>query len=178
MSYGYYRRSGQQLEDRRAVRYDSAVSDEAPCNLPAGPEGARLARRRLWLVAAVIAAIYLAGVPARWWPTPDSAMYLGLGRSLAEGEGYRFNGEPCTVVTPGLPWILAGIRTVFGDGCAAPTVFIVLCALGALVLIYRWVDKLEGRHVALAVVLATALTDGLYHNAHRILTDVPSVTIF
>ena len=170
------------LEDRRAVRYDSAVSSETPCDLWTAPDvgapSARPARRRLWLVGAVVAVVYLAGVPVQWLPTPDSALYLGLGRSLAEGEGYRFNGEACTTVTPGLPWILAGIRTVFGEGSAAPTVFIVLCALGALVLIYRWIDLLEGGSVALAVVLATALTAGLYHNAHRILTDVPSVTIF
>ena len=102
------------------------MSNEVPCNLPTGPDSAGPARRRLWLVGAIVAAVYLAGVPVQWWPTPDSALYLGLGRSLAEGDGYRFDGEPCTTVTPGLPWILAGIRTVFGGGYVAPTVFIVL----------------------------------------------------
>jgi 4-amino-4-deoxy-L-arabinose transferase-like glycosyltransferase len=158
------------------------VSPETPHDLRTVPDGgppcAGPARWRLWVVGAVVAAVYLAGVPVQWWPTPDSALYLGLGRSLAEGEGYRFNDEVCTTVTPGLPWILAGIRTVFGGGCVAPTVFIVLCALGALALMYRWLARLEGGGVALAVVLATAFTAGLYHNAHRILTDVPFVVIF
>ncbi len=57
----------------------------------------------LLLAGVCIAAVYLVGVTGQWWPT-----YLGLGRSLAEAEGYRFNGSVHNIVTPGLPLILAG----------------------------------------------------------------------
>ena len=77
-------------------------------DLPNPPNDAVRTGPPRWAVAAlavVVAAGYLACVHNQWYPTSDSALYVGLGRSLAEGHGYQFNGQPDTYVTPGLPWL-------------------------------------------------------------------------
>ena len=140
----------------------------------AGP----LPRRTLLLFAACVAAIHLVGVTNRWWPTPDSALYLGLARSLAAGQGYRFNGSVCTSVTPGLPLVLAGLRLLCGEGFWAPNLFIAVCGLATIVLIYLVISRLAGPAVALCVAAATALSYVFYTNAHRILTDMPFAALF
>ncbi len=154
------------------------VSDEFP--LPsAGWLGDFPPRKWHLLLAGVcIAAVYLVGVTGQWWPTPDSALYLGLGRSLAEGDGYRFNGLVHNIVTPGLPMILAGLRIIFGDGFWAPNLFMALCGLTSLLMAYLTVARLSDRRMALAVALATALSHTYFFNSHRILTDTPFVAIF
>ena len=144
---------------------------------------ARLAHapvRRGYLLgaAAVLIIVYLAGVTGRWWPTPDSATYLGLGRSLAEGEGYRFNGQTHTTFPPGLPGILAVLHRTFGEGYWAPNLFMALCGLGALVAAYRAMRRLASPEVALAVVLATGLCFPYYSASHRILSEAPFTLAF
>ncbi|MCK4624329.1 MAG: glycosyltransferase family 39 protein [Phycisphaerae bacterium] len=135
-------------------------------------------RWHLLLAGVCVAVIYLVGVTGKWWPAPDSALYLGLARSLANGEGYRFNGSPCNMVTPGLPAILAGLRMLFGPGFGAPNLFMALCGLGSLVLIYLSVARLSDKRTALAVALATGLSYTYFFNCHRILTDAPFAALF
>jgi len=48
-------------------------------------------RRKLFLSLIVI---YLLGINAQWRIEPDSALYLTVGRNLAEGHGYTFSAPP------------------------------------------------------------------------------------
>jgi len=159
------------------------VTDDASTTIPPdGPTTGWLAafpprRRHLILAAACVVGVYLAGVTGRWWPTPDSSLYLGLGWSLAEGGGYRFNGEVCNIVTPGLPWILAGLRLGFGRVFWAPNLFVAGCGVAAIGLTYLTVARLAERRTALAVALATAFSYPFYVNSHKILTDAPAVAL-
>ena len=100
-----------------------------------------LPRRHVVVAAGLVAVLYLAGVTGSWWSTPDSALYQGLGRSLLHGQGYRFNGQVNTEVTPGLPVLLGGLRWAFGNGFWAPNLFVVLCGLGALAMAYLTVRR-------------------------------------
>ena len=127
---------------------------------------------------AVAAALYLAGVANRWEPTPDSALYLSLARSLERGQGYTFNGQPDNTVTPGLPWVLAAMRRAFGPEFLAPNLFVVLCALGALALAYRSISILSDRRTALAATIGTAASYVYFFNAHCVLTDLPFTLLF
>jgi len=138
------------------------------------PPGPRL----LVCALAAVAGVYLAGVSARWWPTPDSALIMGLSRSLAEGQGYRFNGRPNTVIPPGLPVQLAVVRRIAGDGEWAANLFVALTALASLAVIFSVLSRLADRRTALAVVLCTGLSHVFYEHAHRVLTDVPFVLLF
>lgn len=159
------------------------ISRPDQIDAPRGPLEARLARapvRRSYLLAAtaVLIIVHLAGVAGQWHPTPDSAIYLGLGRSLAEGEGYRFNGQTHTTFPPGLPGILAVLQRTFGEGYWAPNLFTALCGLGALVAAHRAMRRLASREVALAVVLATGLCFPYYSASHRILSEAPFTLAF
>jgi len=159
------------------------VTGDAPTTIrPDGPATGWLAtfpprRWHLLLASAAVVAVYLAGVTGRWWPTPDSSLYLGLGWSLAEGGGYWFNGEVCNIVTPGMPWILAGLRLAFGRVFWAPNLFVALCGVAAIGLTYLTVARLAERRTALAVALATAFSYPFYVNSHKILTDAPAVAL-
>jgi len=135
-------------------------------------------RWHLLLAAGCVIVIYLGSVTGKWWPTPDSALYLGLGRSLANGEGYRFNGEASNTVTPGLPLILAALALPFGENYWSGNLFAALCGLGMLALVYRTITSLSDRRTALAVVLCCAFSYTFYFNCHRILTDVPFAAMF
>ncbi len=130
------------------------------------------------LAGGCVALVYLVGVTGRWWPTPDSALYLGLGRSLAEGNGYCFNGSPHNIVTPGLPLILAGLRIVFGPVFWAPNLFMALSGLTAIIFVYLVISRLSDRRMALAVSLAVAFSFVFFHQSHRILSDAPFTALF
>ncbi|MDK1030950.1 MAG: glycosyltransferase family 39 protein, partial [Planctomycetia bacterium] len=135
-------------------------------------------RWHLALAVACVAGVYLVGVTNRWWPTPDSALYLGLARSLANGEGYRFNGIINTLAAPGLPLILSVLRAAFGPAPWAPNLLSSLCGLSAIGFVYLTVARLSDRRIALAVALVTAFSYTFYLTSHRILTDVPFAAIF
>lgn len=141
-------------------------------------ERVALKRRHVLLAAAAVVVLYLAGVTGKWCITPDSATYLTLGRSLAEGEGYRFNGRISTTGSPGLPAILAATHVLFGPTFWAPNLFIALCGIGAVGLTYLVIARLGDRPTALMVALASGLSYRFYLNAHEILTDMPFVLIF
>jgi len=150
---------------------------------PSGSLEARLARapvRRSYLLAAgaVLLIVHLAGVTGKWHPTPDSAIYLTLGRSLDEGAGYRFNGRMHTTFPPGLPGMLAVLRRTFGEGYWAPNLLTALCGLGAMLAAHRAMRRLASREVALAVVIATGLCFPYYSASHRILSEAPFTLAF
>lgn len=130
------------------------------------------------MTIAALAVVHLVGVIGKWWPTPDSALYLSLARSLAAGEGYQFNGEPSNVVGPGFPVMLAGIRLLpgaIGHGFVLPNLLVALCGLGVLWLVYVCVARLSDRRSALAVVLVMGLSYRFYQNSHRIISDMPTM---
>ncbi|MDP6381464.1 MAG: glycosyltransferase family 39 protein, partial [Phycisphaerae bacterium] len=135
-------------------------------------------RWHLALAAACVAVVYLAGVTNLWWPTSDSALYLSLARSIVNGEGYQFNGMPHSHVTPGLPLALAGLRWLFGPGYWVPNLFVALCGMACLWLVYATITRLSDRRMALAIALTTAFSYAFYFIGHRILTDMPFILLF
>jgi len=141
----------------------------------AGPVG------RWWLAAAgtAVALLYLAGVVNAWWPTPDSALYHGLGRNLMSGRGYVFNGRPYTTVTPGLP-VLLGLteHLAGGDAFWVKNLIICLTGLASLVLAYATLRRMVRPRLAFAAVLASALCYVYYDHSHLILTDAPFALLF
>jgi hypothetical protein len=135
-------------------------------------------RRQTIALAAIVAAAYLVGVIGLWTPTNDSAMYLGLARSLAEGKGYVFNGRVSTQAAPGFPGLLAGIRLLAGPGYFAPNLAITLMGLAGLWLLFVSLRRLSDARIALAVTLCTAWSFPFYYHAHVILTDAPFFAAF
>jgi len=116
---------------------------------------------------------YLALVPRVWQLTPDSALYMGLARSLAEGEGYTFNFAPHAMVPPGFPLMLAGVRLTVGQNIWAMQALVAVCGVGALLAVYGLVKARAGFWPALAIVLLTATNRWFVENSSRPLSDMP-----
>ncbi len=135
-------------------------------------------RGLLLATAGAIGAIYLGSIVGKWWPSPDSALYLSLARSMVAGEGYRFNEQICNTVTPGLPLILAALRMAFGTNYWMPKLFVVACALGTLAIVYRVIARQGSRRTALAVIVCCALSYTFCTYGHRIMTGVPFTLLF
>lgn len=130
-------------------------------------------RNRCWLFAGLVL-LYLAGFNGRWRPEPDSALYLAIGRNLAEGRGYTYHGQPHHLVFPGLPLLFAGVFRVFGgDNLVAAHAVMLLMGFAALALTYRLFLLHAGRPTAVMVTLLVGLSRTLYQTSYQLMSDLP-----
>jgi hypothetical protein len=130
--------------------------------------------RYRWIVLGLIGVIYLAGFNGQWRVGADSALYVSLGRNLATGQGYTYQGEPHTWVEPGLPLLVAASFKLFGVGVLWP-VHVVMLALGllSLFLLYQLFKLHAGRPVAVMITCLTAVTEIFFQYVYEVRTDVP-----
>ncbi len=105
----------------------------------------------------------------------DSCAYVLLGRSLAEGQGYRslwIDGAPFHVkFPPVLPAMLATLQVLGGGLCLAFYGMVVLAG-AALFFIYRLLRPAE-RGLALTVVLLVASNGLFYKYSRMIAAEMP-----
>ncbi len=66
------------------------------------------------VLLSAVTLIFALTINSSWKATPDSALYLELGESLASGKGYVYNEAPHTYVPPGFPMILSAWVRLFG----------------------------------------------------------------
>ena len=60
---------------------------------------------RIWIaLLVIISALYLLLWNPYWVPGGDSELYIAAARSLALGQGYRFNGQSISISPPGWQW--------------------------------------------------------------------------
>jgi hypothetical protein len=103
----------------------------------------------------------------------DSALYRGIGHSLAAGEGFKFAGDLDTHAYPGLPIVLASFERVFGQTVVPVLVLMVLLA-GVTLRMIESLVKLRFPHwVAMLVVLGLGLNGWFVQQAHEVMTDMP-----
>ena len=147
--------------------------------MPTGPGHDPKERRQAILVLAALAVLYLLTLNNQWAIEPDSAVYLTLGRSIAEGRGMEFNGGPAGGIPPLLPVLIAGSRLLFGPAYWPINLAISLFGLGTALLAYLTVRRLAPEvgagdvRLALAALLITGSSARLLVDSTRILTDVP-----
>jgi 4-amino-4-deoxy-L-arabinose transferase-like glycosyltransferase len=137
-------------------------------------------RQVILLAIILIVAVYLSGVGNQWFIKSDSALYLGLGRSLDEGRGMEFNEHQWYGIPPGLPLMIAASHRVFGDAYWPLNLLGKLLALGIVGLSYLCFRRLAAdlpdalrTGVAVGATIIVALSARLYIDSSRILTDVP-----
>lgn len=130
------------------------------------------AHRRLLFVGIVL--LYLAGFNGQWKPEPDAALYLSIGRNIAEGLGYTYHGNPHQLAYPGLPWMWAGLFSLFGDHTLAAAHALML-ALGliALGLVYRLFVLHADRPTAVIVTFGVAISRMFYRYCFELRSDLP-----
>jgi 4-amino-4-deoxy-L-arabinose transferase-like glycosyltransferase len=130
-------------------------------------------RRRALVLAIVVVLQFFLVVNSSWKATPDSALYLELGESLAEGRGYVFNGEPHTYVPPGFPAIIAVAARLFGESFLTYRMLMALLGLLTAGAGYLMVFRLCGRDVAFWAGGLFAVNHTLLHNSTFTASDVP-----
>jgi hypothetical protein len=135
-------------------------------------KGLATAKRKL-ILAFLAAAGFCLIVNSSWNATPDSALYLSLGESLARGDGYVFNGEPHTFVPPGFPLILAATARFFGPDFLNYRILMALAGLLAAGFGYLLIARLCGADIAILVGAAWTLNYTLLYNSSLVLADVP-----
>ena len=136
-------------------------------------------QRRLWILLA-LACLYLVAVNDHWAVKSDSALYLGLGQSLAEGRGMMFNGRQEWGVPPVVPLLVAGCRLLAGAHAWLPNLCMTGFGLGVIVFSYLAVRHLAADlpgslrdTVAVGSLLVVGTSARLFIDSTRIMTDVP-----
>lgn len=130
-------------------------------------------RRRGFVLAIIIVLQFFLIVNSSWKATPDSALYLELGESLAGGRGYVFNGEPHTYVPPGFPTIVAVGVHLFGESFLTYRALMALIGLLTAGAGYLLVFRLCGPDTAFLVGGLFAANHILLHNSTFTSSDVP-----
>jgi hypothetical protein len=140
----------------------------------------RIDSSRRWLLPALLG-LYVVLSVLLFDPKPatfgDNALYLILGKSLAEGTGYRDlylpDAPAHTQYPPGFPLILAAITLVSGGvNVLAAKIFVVLTGIGAMFFIYR-LCELTFREKAWPVMVLFASVPALVENNHWVLSEMP-----
>jgi hypothetical protein len=153
----------------------------APRAVPRAAQAASLPERLLaWvdhhrrkLVAGVFV-LYLLGFNGQWRLDADSALYLTIGRNIAEGRGYTYHGDPHNLAYPGMPWLFAGLFKVFGTNTLVPAQVVMLgCGLATLALTYRLFLLHAGRPTAVLITLVVGLSRTFYRYSFELLSDMP-----
>lgn len=126
----------------------------------AAPPAAHRARRRghALLALAVVGLVawgYLGSVRGVWAVHSDSACYLGLARSLAHGEGYRFNHALFGKYPPVFPLLLSAVYGTVGEHWGWLQAVVALSGAAAVAAAYVLVRAREGHWPALAVAALT-----------------------
>ncbi len=152
---------------------DAPLPDELPDERAvASGITAALAAHKKWVILA-IALLYLAAFNGQWRVGLDSAIYRGVGDSLAAGHGYTFGGVRQDQVYPGLPLLLAGLKTLFGPSVVPA--LIAMMAISALTLfaIYRLLRLHFPDWMAMTVVVGVALNGQFLQQSQEVMTDTP-----
>lgn len=152
---------------------NTPVTESAtPLDFPGGLLAFVDAHRRKLFVGVV--ALYLVAFNGQWRLDADSALYLTIGRNLAEGHGYTYHGLRHTLAYPGMPWLFAGLFKVFGGAAlAAADVVMLGCAFATLALVYRLFLLHAGRPTAVLMTVALALSRTFFRYSFELLSDMP-----
>jgi hypothetical protein len=131
----------------------------------------------LTAILAVTAGAYLLLLVPYWNVRWDSAVYISLAQSLANGEGYVYMGYAHTKYPPGLPLLLAPIEFFFGHHYLLMRLLITVCAVGAIGLTWCLIRPLYSRRIAFAVCVMTASSYALVAEVPVILSDIPYMLV-
>lgn len=147
------------------------LRDEGDLNLT--DRWLRWAKQHRWQCFGGLALLYVIGFNGQWRLGSDSALYMNVGRSLAEGMGYTYGGSVSRVIYPSLPWLLAGLSTVGGhENYFLPTLFMLVLGFVALALVYRLISLHSDRATAVCVTCLTGISYTFYQYAFEILSDM------
>ncbi len=144
----------------------------------AAPATARLAVG-MWLAVTMIGCSLLLGALHHpyWVRGGDGDVYIGLARSIATGQGYRFNGQPISLVPPLWPVVLAGAMKLTSAFYLLKLIQIglLLAGFGAF---YFVLLRLTSPRNASMILLATALLPNVHELVFSFLAEPMFFALF
>ncbi len=129
--------------------------------------------RRWWLWGTVLV-FYIAAFNGQWRVQSDSALYLSIGRNLAEGHGYTYLGQSNQLAYPGWPCVIAGVFKIFGsNSLITVNAVMTLIALATVAMVYRLFLLHSGRPVAVVISVGVGLTKAFFCYGFELWSDMP-----
>ena len=143
--------------------------------------GARRGGRLLGFVAPLALAAYAVCALALWsepdWrPEWDSALYVLTGRSLAEGGGYRYQGEPFRLRPPGFPWLISLVSEDLFDPARLNRLVMGFAAASAAAVYFAFA-RVHGRTLALGAALLAGTSPLVVERFNWVLSEFPFMTL-
>ena len=130
-------------------------------------------RHRHKLLVALLA-LYALGFNGQWRLEPDSALYLTIGRNLADGNGYTYHAQRHHLAFPGPPFLFAGAFKLFHTQRLLPElVLMFLIGLATLGLTYRLFLLHAGRPTAVLMTFGLGISRLFYRYCFELLSDMP-----
>jgi len=112
-------------------------------------------------------------VRSEWRPEWDSAMYLLLGRSLAEGTGYRYLGEEFFLRPPGLSWLLSFLARAGEYDYGTVNRLVFLAAVALLMAGWRLLLPRQGNAVACSVMALVGTSPLFLRQLNWVVAEFP-----
>ena len=135
--------------------------------------------RREGIALAVLVIGALASLPFTthaWYDaTNDGSMYLAGARSLLDGEGYAYLGEPFRIRPPGWSLMMTPLLAVFGTDFHVLNLFTGLWGVAAVALVFVFQRPRLGWHLALLVAASLWLEPGFRRSCNQIMSDMPGL---
>lgn len=145
-----------------------------PTPVPMADRILSLADRHRYKLFAFLVAWYLLGFNGQWRLEPDSALYLTIGRNLAEGHGYTYHGQPHRLAFPGPPLLFAAVfKFSHGQRLLPALVLMPLLGLVTLALTYRLFLLSAGRPTAVLMTFGLGISRLFYRYCFELLSDLP-----
>lgn len=123
------------------------------------------ATKREWigwgLLVGGIAIYFLVLLNPYWVPSGDGDLYVAIARSLALGEGFRFNGQQVNICPPGWPLVLAGMMKI-SPTFLAFKLLLILCQTLQLGMWYWILKRFVVTPMAVMAVVLTAILNHVY----------------
>lgn len=142
--------------------------------LPAAEDNIDVFAGKRWIVAAAfLLGLYTLGLDGRWHVGRDSAFYLGLGRSIAAGEGMAFNGCQHAGANPAVPLMWAGVLHFLGENYLIARAIMAAMAILTVVAGCGLARDLRGKGLAAMAMILLAANGKLFGTGQLIQTDLP-----
>jgi hypothetical protein len=116
-----------------------------------------------WLFGAIgsLLLLYLALLNPYWVPSGDGDVYTAIARSIAQGDGVRFNGVRVAITPPGWPLVLAGAMLISPTFLFLKCVTIV-CMLGTLAITFFILRRFVSDKHSAGIVMLTGILAPVY----------------
>src|SRR5450432_1624513 len=149
---------------------DQSVSQTTLDPAPMLPLERRGNRRLPAIALLIITILYLLLQNPYWVRYGDSELYLSMARSIARGEGYVYNGQHVSIVTPAWPYILAGAMKI-SPSLSFLKLLPMFCMLGFFTLAAALLLEITTPMLTACCLVTAALLQPVFYLSYMFFSD-------